>query len=209
MAGAGIIFDAVDPSCPVEDLMTEIGWCYKASNLRLEILNKCNFFWLRDIRDVDIHQCCAKCFIGGKDNRVYYGTLHKSQAVVDIDVIQNPDAKAYYLCGLSEGFVRELNTHVAFVPQEGSEINIENDRIRLKIPKASLQSTNALAEIGFSPIMLNNQAKCNVMEKYTSAVFYNPNIFADDNRLIRRRKVKRHSQNRRYIAMQLKFPTVI
>lgn len=105
-------------------------------HLRLEILKKCSFFWLRDIRDVDIHQCCAKCFIGGKDNRVYYGTLHKSQAIVDIDVIQNPDAKAYYLCGLSEGFVWELNTHVAFVPQEGSEINIENDRILLKITNA-------------------------------------------------------------------------
>ena len=56
-------------------------------HLHLEIKKKCSFFWLRDIRDVDIQQCCAKCFIGGKDNRVYYGTLHKSNAVVDIDVI--------------------------------------------------------------------------------------------------------------------------
>lgn len=32
MAGAGIIFDAVDPSCPVEELMNEIGGWYKASN---------------------------------------------------------------------------------------------------------------------------------------------------------------------------------
>ena len=47
-------------------------------HLRLEIRKKCNFFWLRDIRDVDISQCCAKCFIGEKDNRVYYGTLQKS-----------------------------------------------------------------------------------------------------------------------------------
>ena len=31
--------------------------------LRLEILKKCNFFWLRAIRDVNINQCCAKCFI--------------------------------------------------------------------------------------------------------------------------------------------------
>lgn len=58
--------------------------------LRLEILKKCNFFCLLDIRDVDISQRCAKCFIGEKDNRVYYGTLHKEKAIVDIEVIQNP-----------------------------------------------------------------------------------------------------------------------
>lgn len=62
-------------------------------HLHLEILKKCNFFWLRDIRNVDISQCCAKCFIGDKDNRVYYGTLHKSNAVVDITVKQHPHAK--------------------------------------------------------------------------------------------------------------------
>ena len=43
-------------------------------HLHLEIRKKCNFFWLRDIRAVDISQCCAKCFIGEKDNRVYYAT---------------------------------------------------------------------------------------------------------------------------------------
>lgn len=105
-------------------------------HLRLEIRKKCNFFWLRDIRDVDISQCCAKCFIGEKDNRVYYGTLHKSQAVVELNVRQSPHAKAYYLCGLSDGFVWELNTHVAFVPDKNSEIHIENDRIKLDITNA-------------------------------------------------------------------------
>ncbi len=91
---------------------------------------------MRDIRDVDISQCCAKCFIGEKDNRVYYGTLHKEKAVVDIEVIQNLLAKAYYLCGLSDGFVWALNTHVAFVPDVNSEIHILNDRIKLDITNA-------------------------------------------------------------------------
>lgn len=104
--------------------------------LRLEILKKCNFFWLRAIRDVNIRQCCAKCFIGEKDNRVYYGTLHKSQAVVDIIVQRYPDAKAYYLCGLSDGFDWALNTHVAFVPDVSSEIHIVTDRYKLDITNA-------------------------------------------------------------------------
>ena len=75
-------------------------------HLRLEIRKKCNFFWLRDIRDVDIM------------------------------VRQSPRAKAYYLCGLSDGFVWELNTHVAFVPDSNSEVHIENDRIKLDITNA-------------------------------------------------------------------------
>lgn len=104
--------------------------------LRLEIRKKCNFFWLRDIHGVDITQCCAKCFIGGKDNRVYYGTLHKTQAVVDIEIEQHVKTKAYYLCGLSAGFIRNLNTHVAFIPENKSEIRIENDRIKLIITNA-------------------------------------------------------------------------
>lgn len=105
-------------------------------HLHLEIRKKCNFFWLRDIRDVDITQCCARCFIGGKDNRVYYGTLHQSHAVIDIDVKQHPAAKAYYLCGLSDGFVWALNTHVAFVPDPKSTVRVENDRIKLEITNA-------------------------------------------------------------------------
>ncbi len=104
--------------------------------LRLEIRKRCNFFWLRDIREVDIETCCAKCFIGAKDNRIYYGTLYKSKAVVDIIVNQHPKAKAYYLCGLSDGFKWELNTHVAFVPDSESNIHIENDRIKLDITNA-------------------------------------------------------------------------
>ena len=104
--------------------------------LSLEIRKKCNSFWLRDIRDVDITQCCAKCFIGQNDSRVYYATLHKAEAVVDILVQQSPKAKAYYLCGLSDGFVWALNTHVAFVPDRNSEIHIDNDRIKLDITNA-------------------------------------------------------------------------
>ena len=67
-------------------------------HLRLEIRKKCSFFWLRDIRAVDISKCCAKCFIGEKDNRVYYGTLYKSNTVVDLIVNQHQHlaAKTYY-----------------------------------------------------------------------------------------------------------------
>lgn len=80
-------------------------------HLTLEVKRYHEFFWLRDIRGVDISKCCAECFLGGKDNRVYYGTLHKPTALVDIDVIEHPKAVAYYLCGLSAGFNYWQNTH--------------------------------------------------------------------------------------------------
>ena len=94
------------------------------------------FFWLRDIRRVNIYKCCAECFIGGKDNRVYYGTLRKPTAFIDIDVKEHSKAVAYYLCGLSAGFNWCQNTHVAFVPVTGEKVLVDNANIRLEITDA-------------------------------------------------------------------------
>ncbi len=105
-------------------------------HLTLEVKKYNEFFWLRSIRRVDIYRCCAECFIGQKDNRVYYGTLHKASAYVDIDVKDDPKAVAYYLCGLSAGFVWRRNTHVAFVPAPGETLTVDNDNIRLTITDA-------------------------------------------------------------------------
>lgn len=105
-------------------------------HLRLELKKKCTLFWLKDIRDVDITQCCAKCFIGAYDPNFWDATHEKSEGVVEIIVKQHPDAKAYYLCGLSDKCVWRYNTHVAFVPDSTSEIHIDNDRIRLDITNA-------------------------------------------------------------------------
>lgn len=108
----------------------------KNMRLRLELKRRCELFWLKDIRDVNISECCAKCFIGEYDPNFWNATHGKSEGVIDIIVKQHPLAKAYYLCGLSDGYVYGLNTHVAFVPDENSEIHIENDRIKLDITNA-------------------------------------------------------------------------
>jgi len=104
--------------------------------LHLEVKRYHEFFWLRSIQQVNIYRCCAECFIGQKDNRVYYGTLHQPTADIDIDVHDDPKAVAYYLCGLSKGWVWNNNTHVAFVPCEGQTITIDNDKIHLEITDA-------------------------------------------------------------------------
>lgn len=105
-------------------------------HLTLEVKKYHEFFWLRDIRRVDISKCCAECFIGGKDNRVYYGTLHQPKALIDIDVIEHLKAVAYYLCGLSAGFNYHQNTHIAFIPAPGETVTVNNRLIRLKITDA-------------------------------------------------------------------------
>lgn len=105
-------------------------------HLTLQVKRYHEFFWLRDIRGVNISKCCAECFIGGKDNRVYYGTLHKPTALIDIDVKEHPKAVAYYLCGLSAGFNYWQNTHIAFVPAPGETVFVDNHNIRVTITDA-------------------------------------------------------------------------
>lgn len=104
--------------------------------LTLEIKQRCSFFWLRGIRSVRIDKCCAQCFIGDKFNEVYEQTRFKDKALVELDITPDSHVKAYYLCGLSRGFVYNNNTHVAFVPCEGQSIHIENANIRLDITDA-------------------------------------------------------------------------
>lgn len=105
-------------------------------HLTLNVKRYHEFFWLRDIRGVNIYKCCAECFIGGKDSRVYYGTLHQQQAHIDIDVKEHKKAVAYYLCGLSAGFNWHQNTHIAFVPAPGETVFVDNDNIQVTITDA-------------------------------------------------------------------------
>ena len=105
-------------------------------HLRLEIRKRCEFFWLKYIQSVDITQCCAKCFNGPFDNRFWGKTTGVSKALLEFDVTPPPGTLACYLCGLSDGYVWRLNTHVAFVQDPDSEIHIDSDRIRLDITNA-------------------------------------------------------------------------
>lgn len=105
-------------------------------HLTLEVKRYHEFFWLHDIRKVNITKCCAECFIGGRDSRVYWETLHKPSAFIDIEVNEHPKAVAYYLCGLSVGYNWFQNTHVAFIPAPGETVHVDNANIRLTITGA-------------------------------------------------------------------------
>jgi len=102
----------------------------------LEIKQKCTFFWLRGIRRARIDKCCAKCFIGDTFHEIYEGTRYKEKAFVELEIEPDDRVKAYYLCGLSKGRRYEDNTHVAFIPCTGQNIEIDNDKIHLVITDA-------------------------------------------------------------------------
>ena len=105
-------------------------------HLTLEVKAYHQFYWLRAIRDVRIDKCCAGCFNAVRDDRVFNATRYSSDAVVDIDVVEDSRAIAYYLCGLSAGFNWHKNSHVAFIPSKGERIEIDDDQMRLTITDA-------------------------------------------------------------------------
>ena len=108
-----------------------------AMTMQLHIHHKSQFFWLRKINGVNIYECCAKCFLGAKDSRVYHAT-HGAiyPAYLEMDVEPSEKYIAYYLCGLSAGMKYENNTHVAFLHSPGELLQRETERIKLEISNA-------------------------------------------------------------------------
>lgn len=105
-------------------------------HLTLDVKKKCNFFWLRGIRRARIDKCCAECFIGEKYTEVYEKTRFKNTAHVEVELLPDDTIRAYYLCGLSRGWVYTNNTHIAFVPCKGQNVEIDNDKIHVMITNA-------------------------------------------------------------------------
>lgn len=105
-------------------------------HMNLEVKKHYSFFWLRAIYGVRIDKCCIGCFKAKKDNRVYYATRNKKYALVSIDIENDPAAIAYYVCGISVGSVWANNVHVAFIHAPGEVLEINNDKIGLRITDA-------------------------------------------------------------------------
>lgn len=98
------------------------------------------YLWLKDIKDVDLTQHCAKCLIGNYDSRI-------NSKLVHIENIELPE-KIYYLCGVSAPYVWENNFHLAFKEKQGSEIYVERNGVKVCIENAE--------EIKFSIKDVNN-----------------------------------------------------
>ena len=105
--------------------------------MSLDIKKPSQFFWLCKIRDVDISRCCKKCFCGESEGQMYHGTAHgQTPRFIELEVKPAEKYVAYYLCGLSRGFVYENNTHVAFLHAPGELLQVDTAQIELKITNA-------------------------------------------------------------------------
>jgi hypothetical protein len=73
--------------------------------LTLHIKKPSAFFWLRKIRGVDINKCCAECFIGEKESRMYHESKYnKEPLMIELEIKPSQRYVAYYLCGMSLGY---------------------------------------------------------------------------------------------------------
>lgn len=112
-----------------------------AMPLSLRIHRRAQFFWLRKIRAANIHECCARCFVGESDGRLFNATRGRSGEYplrIRMDVAASPRFVAYYLCGVASTTSYEANTHVAFLYAPGEFLSKETERIHLEIGNARL-----------------------------------------------------------------------
>ena len=104
----------------------------------LKIKKPSEFFWVRRIKNVDISRCCAKCFIGDSDTRLYHATAKgQTPRTVELELIPDDKYVAYYLCGLAKNFHYPDNTHIAFVYAPGETLQVETSQVEVTISNAS------------------------------------------------------------------------
>jgi len=105
--------------------------------ISLDIKKPSEFFWLRKIRAVNIQQCCAKCFIGQSDVRMFHGTKHgQTPRFIELDIEALKKYVAYYLCGLSRHYNYAKNTHLAFIHAPFEAVFADSDQIEARITNA-------------------------------------------------------------------------
>jgi hypothetical protein len=96
---------------------------------------KLEYLWLEYIESVDLEQHCKRTFIGTTSRKV--GTRLISGArnpVIFKHVILNEgDARAFYLCGVSDPYVWRNNVHLAFVADQNSTIEFDSHSIHAVI----------------------------------------------------------------------------
>ena len=102
------------------------------------------YFWLKNVRGVDLSQHCAKCLVGSFDGRI----SSRGNVFSNIELTGG----LYYLCGVSYPYVWSNNFHLAFMEKKGSKIDISrngvscqiNDAVELPIVPSKIMRINSL-----------------------------------------------------------------
>ncbi|GMO38219.1 MAG: hypothetical protein Ta2B_17940 [Termitinemataceae bacterium] len=109
-------------------------------NLKISFKKYCEFFWLMGINDVDLTKHCKKCLIGITYKDYYSITKENTKEVFPFEynrhIKHDSNNKAYYLCGLSENYVYENNTHLAFTYCPDENIIFDTEEVHVEINNA-------------------------------------------------------------------------
>lgn len=88
---------------------------------------KYRFLWLKYVSGINLSRHCARCLLGGYDERIHPG-------LTEVHSINLKKSQYLYLCGVTGKW--ENNLHLAFREKEGSEITIDNKHIKCRIINA-------------------------------------------------------------------------
>lgn len=97
----------------------------------IKVHGRFKYLWLKYVTGVDLSVHCARCLKGAYSNKV--GTKVTEGKDIPLD---EAEAKAYYLCGVTMPFNWSKNFHLAFVEEEGSLLEVSENGIDIVIENA-------------------------------------------------------------------------
>lgn len=102
-------------------------------NIKIDQILK--YFWLKNVKDVDLNQHCAKCLIGEYNKKI--NAFEKEFSNIQLE------NGVYYLCGVSYPFIYDNNFHLAFKYSENSNIEIQRNDVSIYMKNAVELPINA------------------------------------------------------------------
>ena len=92
----------------------------------LEIKQKYYYIWLKYVRGFNLAEHCAKCLLGTYEKQINRDTYSYK------DIVLQP-SEYYYFCAVSS---YKDNIHLAFIPQDGERIEIDNKYYKIIVENA-------------------------------------------------------------------------
>lgn len=108
-----------------------------------------SYLWLKYVVDFDLTNHCAKCLIGE-----YSSAFRKGECtpIIKEFILNEHDAKYYYLCGVTKPYKWIRNLHVAFEYANGEFLHYNDGRTTLLVENARQinikPQTNYISQFG-------------------------------------------------------------
>lgn len=103
-------------------------------SLKTKNQNRC--FHLRGVQSIRLNLRGISRLEGIRFHDVYEKTHFRDKANVELEISQDNEIKAYYLCGISKKSGHIENVGVAFVPCSGHSFQLDTKELRIKVSGA-------------------------------------------------------------------------